>query len=331
MKGLKPVSEQRVVITGASSGICREAALRFGEAGARVTVSARDREALGDVVEAIERRGGRAIAVPADVSHPDDLERLAETAAHAFGGIDTWINGAAVSAYATFEQLSLEDFRRVFEVDFFGQVYGCRAALPYLEEQGAGTLICIGSILSDRAVPLQSAYSAAKHALKAFTESLRVELAHAGSDVQLTLLKPASINTPLFDHALTMTGQRPKPPAPVYEPSLVAEALLHCAQHREREFTVGGAGKMITTLESAAGPLIDRAMKDSGFSQQLTGEAKQDGEHNLYATQHHLNRVLGNHGGRSFSVYTTLRMRPQLLLAGALLGLAVASVMRRRD
>jgi len=326
MQALKPLQDQVVVVTGASSGMCREAALRFGEAGSRVALAARDEAGLRDVAEAIRRRGGKAIVVTTDVSRPEDLDRLAEQTAREFGGIDTWINGAAVTSYATFNQLTLDEFRRVFEVDFFGQVYGCRSALPYLEERGAGVLICIGSILSDRAVPLQSAYSAAKHALKAFTESLRVEVDHAGSGVQVTLVKPSSINTPLFDHALTKTGVKPKPVAPVYEPSIVADALLYCATHREREVTIGGAGKVLTSMETAAGPLLDRVLKQDGFSMQETDEPKSgDAPNNLYGPLHDMNRIEGTFPGRSFSLYTWLRTHPQVALAvAATMGLAVA-------
>jgi NAD(P)-dependent dehydrogenase (short-subunit alcohol dehydrogenase family) len=333
MQALRPLHDQVVVVAGASSGICREAALRFGEAGSRVALAARDEAGLRDVAEAIRRRGGEALVVPTDVTRVEDLDELAERTAREFGGIDTWINGAAVTSYATVEQLTLDEFRRVFEVDFFGQVYGCRAALPYLEERGAGVLICIGSVLSDRAVPLQSAYSAAKHALKAFTESLRVELEHAGSGVQVTLVKPSSINTPLFDHALTKTGMKPKPVPPVYEASIVAGALLYCATHREREVTIGGAGKMLTSMENAAGGLMDRVLKQSGFSMQETDEPKsEDAPNNLYGPLHELNRIEGSFPGRSFSLYTWLRTHPRVAfaLAGAF-ALALATTRAGRD
>src|SRR5688500_5696142 len=183
MRSLKPIAEQVVVITGASSGIGREAALRFAARGARVVVSARDYDALEALANEIRSSGGQALAVPADVSDAAQVEELAAGAADRFGRIDTWVNNAAVSAYGTFKSLRLEEFRRVIEVNFFGQVNGCRAALPYLERQGCGALICVGSALSDRAIPLQGAYCAAKHALKGFLESLRTELAHGGSEV----------------------------------------------------------------------------------------------------------------------------------------------------
>src|SRR5215211_3098834 len=175
MQALKRLAEQTIVITGASSGIGRATALDAACCGARVVVAARDAEALTTLVDEIQRAGGRALAVPTDVAVEEQVRALAEQAAETFDGIDTWVNGAAVSAYGTFEQLPPGEFRRLIDVNFFGQVYGCRSALPYLKRHERGALICVGSALSDRAVQLQSAYCASKHAVKALTESLRVE------------------------------------------------------------------------------------------------------------------------------------------------------------
>jgi NAD(P)-dependent dehydrogenase (short-subunit alcohol dehydrogenase family) len=313
MQPLKRLTEQTIVITGASSGIGRATALDAAHRGARVVAAARDAEALATLVDEIQRAGGRALAVPTDVAVEEQVRALAERAAETFDGIDTWVNGAAVSAYGTFEQLPPGEFRRLIDVNFFGQVHGCRAALPYLKQQGRGALICVGSALSDRAVQVQSAYCASKHAVKALSESLRVELEEEGSGVQVTLIKPSSINTPLFDQAATHMGVKPKPIAPVYDPDLVARAILYAAEHRTREIVVGGGGKLLTTLEGFAGPLLDRYMVISGTKGQQSREPKPEGApDNLYAPMPGQGRVRGGFKGRHISLYTTARLHPRL-------------------
>jgi NAD(P)-dependent dehydrogenase (short-subunit alcohol dehydrogenase family) len=327
-QALKPLAEQTIVITGASRGIGRETALRAAKRGARVVVAARDSEALDELVAAIETEGGVALAVPTDVSNFDEVRRLAERAAGRFGGIDTWVNNAAVSLYGRFEDVPIEDFKRVVEVNFFGQVYGCRAALPYLKEYG-GALICVGSALSDRAIPLQSAYCASKHGIKAVVESLRVELAVSGDDelVQVTLIKPASIDTPLFDNARTFLGYRPKPVFPVYTPGVCADAILHCAEHREREIAVGGGAALLTTLESFAGPVLDRYFAMQPKAQQTKDPKSADAPNNLRDPLPDTRTARGQHAARPFSVYTWLRTRPRV--AVALAGTAAGAALLR--
>jgi NAD(P)-dependent dehydrogenase (short-subunit alcohol dehydrogenase family) len=322
---LKPIAEQTIVITGASRGIGRETAVRCGKLGARVVLAARDAQALDDAAALIRAEGGRALVVPTDVSKLDDVERLASRAVDVFGGINTWVNNAAVSLYGRFEEIPLEDFRRVVDVNFFGQVHGCRVALPHLKRQG-GALICVGSALSDRAIPLQSGYCASKHALKALVESLRVEMAMSGDDerVQVTLLKPASFNTPLFDNARTFLGYRPKPVFPVYAPGVCADAIIHCAEHREREMAVGGGAALLTTLESFAGPVLDRYFALQPKAQQTSDPKSADAPNNLREPLADTRAVHGQHAERPFSVYTWLRTRPRLTaaLAGAAAGVA---------
>jgi len=332
MQPLKRLAEQTIVITGASSGIGRATARGAARRGARVVLAARDAAALTALADDIQREGGRALAMPTDVTVEEEVRALADRAAETFGSIDSWVNNAAVSAYGAFEQLTTDEFRRVLDVNLFGQVYGCRAALPYLKQQPGGALICVGSALSDRAVQMQSAYCASKHAVKALTESLRVELQEAGSGVQVTLIKPSSMNTPLFDQAATHMGVKPKPMAPVYDPELVAQAILYAAEHRTREVVVGGGGKLLTTLESFAGPLVDRWMVWSGAKGQQTQEPKSDtGPHNLFAPLPGPRRVHGNFSGRRVSLYTAARLHPRLALTtGAAVGALIGAWQIRR-
>jgi NAD(P)-dependent dehydrogenase (short-subunit alcohol dehydrogenase family) len=333
MEKLKPVEDQVVVITGASSGIGRDAALRFGERGARVVLAARDIAALEDVADEIRSRGGQALPVQTDVTDYAEVQRLAGRAAEVYGGIDTWINDAAVAAYGTFEQMDLRDLRQQIDVNFWGQVHGARAALPYLKRRGSGAIIFIGSAASDRAIPLQSGYCAAKHAMKALTESLRTELQHEGSGVQVTLVKPASINTPFFDEALTLTGYRPRPVDPVYDVSVVSDVLLHCAEHRERDISAGGGSKLLSTVETFAGPIVDAWFARTGFKGQMTDDGKSaESPNNLYEPLTGDRAVRGPHPERKFSLYTSMRLRgnaPLLALGAA--GTAFALLRTRRD
>ncbi|HEX2462855.1 MAG TPA: SDR family oxidoreductase, partial [Vicinamibacterales bacterium] len=214
---LKPISEQVVVITGASSGIGLVTARGAARAGARVVLAARNEADLRHAVDAIRREGGRASYVVADVANVEQVNGVAAAAVAEFGRIDTWVNNAAVSLYGRLVEMPLEEMRRQFDVNYWGQVHGCRAALPYLRSEG-GAIINVGSALSDRAIPLQGNYCAAKHALKAFTDALRMELEEAAIPISVTLVKPASIDTPFFEKARTHLGVEPQPVPPVYAP-----------------------------------------------------------------------------------------------------------------
>lgn len=279
----KPLSEQVIVITGASSGIGLATAKEAARRGAKVVFAARNAADLERAAEEIRRDGGDALPVAADVTDFEQVEALAHRAVEAYGRIDTWINGAAVSVYGTFKEVPLEEFRRVVDTILMGNVHGARAALPLLEETH-GALICIGSVLSDRGVPLQGPYCAAKHALKGWLDSLRVELMHEGSKVRVTLVRPSSIDTPLFNKAKTYLGVMPQPIPPVYAPDIAADAILRAAEGNERDVYVGGAGKVLSLAERVSPKLLDLQLRRSGFRTQRTNWPKPaDGPNNLYA------------------------------------------------
>ncbi|MBA4158389.1 MAG: SDR family NAD(P)-dependent oxidoreductase, partial [Gemmatimonadetes bacterium] len=198
--GLKPLKEQVVVITGASSGIGLATAKLAAKRGARVVLASRSRPDLRRAVKEIQKEGGEATYVVADVSDASDVQHIADVAIREFGGFDTWVNNAGVSIYGRMEKVPVRDARQLFEVNYWGVVNGCTAAVPHLRRRG-GAIINIGSVLSDRAVPLQGHYSASKHAVKGYTDALRMELEEAGAPISVTLVKPAAIDTPYTEHA----------------------------------------------------------------------------------------------------------------------------------
>jgi len=330
---LKPIGEQVIVITGASSGIGLVTARMAAARGARVVLAARNARDLGDAVHRIRSEGGRAVRVVADVSDEAQVAAIAETAVAEFGAIDTWINDAAVAMYGRIMDLDTADMRRQVEVNFWGTVYGARAAVPHLAREG-GALINVASAVADRAIPLQGIYCAAKHAIKAFTDTLRMELEEAGTPVSVTLAKPGSIDTPFFQKARTLLGVEPQPVPPVYAPDVVAEALLHCAEHPVRDIVIGGMGKVIQ-LAALAPRVTDTYMERTTFDSQRTDQPVADGRgDNLYVPLDHDGGERGHTWtGRTkeSSLYTWAALNPGtavLALAGAAAMAAGARALR---
>jgi NAD(P)-dependent dehydrogenase (short-subunit alcohol dehydrogenase family) len=322
---LLPIHEQVMVITGASSGIGLVTAKQAAQLGARVVLSARNEHDLEHAVEEIRRAGGRAIHVAADVADPEQVERIAEAAVREFGRLDTWVNNAAVSMYGRITELALEDMRRQMDVNYWGQVYGSRVAVRHLQRRG-GALINVGSALCDRAIPLQGNYCAAKHALKAFTDSLRMELEEEGAPISVTLVKPASIDTPFFEKARTYLGVEPQPVPPVYAPEVASDVILNAAQHPIRELIAGGSGAKLSAARFVP-RLADLYMERWTFDSQKTERPAIDRPDNLYAPVSHDGGERGrNWTGhtRASSVYTEAALHPR---AAAAFGLCLAAVM----
>jgi short-subunit dehydrogenase len=244
---LKPLSEQTIVITGATSGIGLCTARMAAKRGANVMVVARNEGALRALVDDINASGGNAAYAVADVGGEDALKRAAEAAKQRFGGFDTWVNNAGTSIYGRIMDVPTEDLRRLFETNVWGVVYGSRIAVEGLRERG-GALINVGSETSDAAVPLQGMYSASKHAVKGFTDALRIEVEADNLPISITLIKPTAIHTPFPENAKNYLPYEPRLPPPVYAPELVAEAILYCAENPTRDFFVGGMAKVHSSM-----------------------------------------------------------------------------------
>ena len=255
---LKPVEEQVIVITGASSGIGLATAQAAAQRGARVVLAARSIDTLQRICKDIEAAGGDAVAVEVDVGQREDVERLAQTVIDRFGRIDTWINNAGVSVYGRLEEVSEADSRKLFDTNFWGVVNGSLAALPHLRKQG-GVLINVGSEVSDAVIPLQGMYSASKHAVKGFTDALRVEVEEVDdANVSITLIQPTAVDTPYPQHAKNYMDREPKLPTPQIEPEKVADAILDAAAKPERDVRVGATSVMNTIASKVMPSVADK-------------------------------------------------------------------------
>jgi short-subunit dehydrogenase len=269
-----PIEEQVIAITGASSGIGLCTALLAADRGASVVLIARSDTTLAEAVEQVEQRGGRALAVHADVSRREEVENAVDQAIGAFGRIDTWVNNAGVGIYGRLDEVSEEDSRRVFDVNFWGVVNGSLAVLPYLRATG-GTLVNVGSEVSEAVVPLQGMYTASKHAVKGFTDALRVELEHVdGAPVSVVLIQPTAVSTPYPEHARNYMQQEPKLPFPGIDPAQVAEAILQAAERGGRDIAVGLSATVNIALNRLLPGVADRLAAMQATSQQREQRAR---------------------------------------------------------
>ncbi|MEQ4600485.1 MAG: SDR family oxidoreductase [Methylobacteriaceae bacterium] len=239
----KPLRDQVIVITGASSGIGLTTARMAARRGARVVLAARSTDVLARIVGEIEAEGGQALAVTADVGQRADVQAIADAARARFGRFDTWVNVAGLTVYGPLREIAYADHERLIQTNLWGTVNGSLIAVEYLRRHG-GALINVGSVASDLAFPFQGLYATSKHAVKGFTDTLRMELIAEGAPVSVTLVKPASVDTPLPNRARNYMDREPTLPPPIYPPAEVANAILHAAVHPQRDIFVGGGGKM---------------------------------------------------------------------------------------
>ena len=321
---LKPVEEQVVALMGTSSGIGREAALRFARRGAKVVVSARGEQGLDSLVDEIKHGGGEAVAVPADTSEFEQVKAVAERAVEEYGRLDTWVHLAAVGLFATFEQTTPEEFERVIDVNLMGQVYGAMAALPHLKREGRGALIHISSVEAKRSFPFHSAYAASKHGIDGFLEALRVELKHEGWPISVTQVMPGTINTPFFDKGRSKLGVKAVGIPPIYEPGTAADLILYAAENPARDLVSGGAAQALIVNQRLSPRLLDALLATrAGFDPQKTDEPRSEDEpDNLYAPMRGHDTAKDGFRAFSRSLYNWLEMHPTVR-RGAAVGTAL--------
>ncbi|MGN6789388.1 MAG: SDR family oxidoreductase [Rhodanobacteraceae bacterium] len=329
---LKPLHQQTLVITGASSGIGLATAQMAAKAGAKLVLASRNEGALAQLEKRIDDEGGQAIHVVADVARRDEVERIAQAALARFGGFDTWVNDAGVDILGKLEQVSEEDHRRLMDTNFWGVVNGSLVAVKHLKANG-GALINIGSVESDVAIPLQGMYSASKHAVKGFTDALRIELQDEKAPVSVTLIKPWAMGTPLREHIKNYMEREATLPPPVYDPDEAARAILHAAAHSRRDIYIGSASRLSSAMNGPVPRLSDWVSKKIMYRTQLRNEPKYSLEDNLHAAGRD-GAVHGEWNDRFVrpSLYTRVILQPAVfgMVALGVAAIALSSWQHRR-
>jgi NAD(P)-dependent dehydrogenase (short-subunit alcohol dehydrogenase family) len=266
---------QVVVVTGASGGIGRAAAIAFGARGARVGLIARGEIGLDGAAADVRAAGGEAVAIPTDVAEYAEVDRAAAQVEEELGPIDVWVNDAFTSVFARFTDIAPDEFRRVTEVSYLGFVYGTKAALSRMLPRDRGAIVQVGSALAYRGIPLQTAYCGAKHAIQGFNESLRTELLHDRSNVHVTMVQMPAVNTPQFSWVLSRLPRHAQPVPPIYQPEVAARAILYAADHpRRREYWVGGTTAATLAANAIAPGILDRYLAKTGFDGQQTDQQR---------------------------------------------------------
>ena len=329
------LQDKVVVITGASAGVGRATARLFAQRGAHLGLLARGMDGLEGARKDVERVGRKALALSVDVANAEEVEKAAEEVESQLGPIDIWINNAMASVFSPIKEMTAEEFKRVTDVTYLGYVYGTLAALRRMQPRDRGTIVHVGSALAYRGIPLQSAYCAAKHAVQGFTESLRSELIHDGSRVQVTMVHLPAINTPQFGWVKTRLPRKPQPVPPIFQPEVAAEAILFAATYKRRDLWLGFPTVKTIIGNRLAPGYVDHYLADNLYeAQQYDGFVDPDRQHNLWEP------VPGDHGAHGdfderatdFSSQFWLTKHVRSLSAAGLAGLALAALIafRRR-
>jgi NADP-dependent 3-hydroxy acid dehydrogenase YdfG len=328
----RALKDQVVVITGASSGVGRACARAFASEGAKVGLIARNEEALEVAAGEVREAGGEALVLPLDVSDSDAVEQAAANVEARWGRIDTWVNNAMVSVFSPAAEMRMEEFRRVTDVNYLGAVYGTMAALRRMRPRDEGTVVQVCSALAYRSIPLQSAYCATKAAMRAFSDSVRTELIHDGSQVRVSVLILPAVNTPQFNVVRTRLPRHPQPVPPIYPPEMIAGAVLYAAQHPVREMTIGGGALKAVIGQKLIPGLLDRYVAKTGYDSQQTDEPVEPGRpDNLLAP---IPGDPGCHGAfdartRAGSVQLWLRTHPWLAAAAPVAAIVAGRLAQR--
>lgn len=323
----RDLTDAVVVITGASSGIGTATATELARHGTAVVLAARSAAALHEVAQRCRDLGGRALVVPTDVTDPAAVQQLADRAVAEFGHLDGWVNNAAVSAVGLFDEIGVEEFRRVLEVNLLGTVYGIRAALPHLGAAGGGVLVNNASVLAEVAMPYQSAYNATKHGIRGLADTVRQELRVTGRGaISICTVLPATIDTPFFRHTANHSGRELVPPPPVYPPEVVARTIVRLLRRPRREAYAGGAARLIGLQWRVAPAVAERVLGWYVHRTQFGPVARPDSTGNVFHADGQAQRDGGWHGRRRHLVRTSAAFG--LAAAGTAVG-TVAAISRR--
>lgn len=292
--------EQTAVICGGTAGVGRATAHAFAQAGYRVAVIARGEQGLADTRNELEATGTKVLAIAADVADADAIDQAADRIEAELGPIEIWVNAAMATVFGPVNKISAAEFKRVTEVTYLGFVHGTLAALRYMEARNRGTIVQVGSALSYRAIPLQSAYCAAKFAIRGFTDSLRCELIHANSRVRLTMVQLPAHNTPQFDWSRNKMPKRPQPVPPIHTPEVAARAIVRAATDAPRELWLGRASFQAIIGNMFMPGLLDRMMAKQAWSGQMTDDPASDEQpDNLFQPVDGLHRIEGRFGDQA--------------------------------
>ncbi|MDB9347506.1 SDR family oxidoreductase [Nodularia spumigena] len=295
----RPIRNSVIVITGASTGIGRATALEFAKQRATLVLAARNETALEEVAQDCQRLGATAVAMRTDVSRESAVQDLARGAISNFGRIDVWVNNAAVSLFARFEEAPQDLFRQVIETNLFGYIYGARAVLPHFREQGSGNLINVSSVVGVTGQPYTSPYTISKYAIRGLSDSLRMELyLDNAKDIHVCTVLPGSIDTPIFQHAANYTGRETKAMSPVYPAKQVAEAIVGLVDKPEREIVVGQSVYLMLLQKTLAPDLYEPMMAkqvDQDHFQDHKPAPLSDG--NVFEPMHDYTGISGNWRG----------------------------------
>lgn len=327
-----------VVVTGASAGVGRATARAFAERGAQIGLLARGESGLEGARRDVEEAGGEALVVPTDVADAEQVEAAADTVEAEFGPIDVWVNNAMTSVFSPATEMEPDEYQRVTEVTYLGCVYGTQAALDRMLSRSEGTIVQVGSALAYRGIPLQSAYCGSKHAIQGFTESVRSELIHDESDIQLSMVQMPALNTPQFEWVKSRLPNEPQPVPPIYQPEVAADAIVWTTDHDRDELWVGRSTAKAILGNRIIPRRLDRKLARSGWDSQMTDEPKDsDRADNLWEAVDD-NADYGAHGrfderarSQSYLLWASRHLTRLLSIGVVLVALVGAALFRWRN